>query len=36
MLLFRETGWGLHEVMDMPLQEVYFWVMEAVKLRKKI
>lgn len=32
MFLARETGWSHEELMEMPIGEVHYWTVEAVKL----
>jgi hypothetical protein len=36
MFLARETGWDHDTMMEMPIAELHWWVVEAVKLHNAL
>lgn len=36
MFLARETGWDHDKLMEMPLPELHWWIVEAVNLHNKM
>ena len=36
MFLARESGWSHESLMNMPIVELHYWVVEAYKLHKDL